>query len=36
MKVMECPCCHKRFPSTSYFMYQHVKKCLEKNNIIVL
>lgn len=24
-KVMECPLCHKRFPSTTYAMVNHLK-----------
>lgn len=29
MKIMQCPYCHNRFPSTSYAMYEHIKKCKE-------
>ena len=37
MKIMQCPYCHNRFPSTSYLMYKHVKNVKKKkNNIIVL
>ena len=30
-KVMECPFCHKRFPSTTYVMVNHIEnRCPDK------
>lgn len=34
-KVLECPYCHKRFPSTTYEMVKHIENtCQKKNNKI--
>lgn len=26
-KVMQCPVCNRRFPSSTYAMFEHVKAC---------
>lgn len=28
MKVLECPVCRSRFPSTSYTMFLHLRTCV--------